>query len=140
MTRKIAPIVPDHWERSAIVVANDFHSMPFHHDMDPSLIKESQISKAIPPRQSPRVLLALCLVFLLMGLVTLRAQPGERLAPFARVPLQKPMRGADALKNMADRMAEIAAFHRMNEPELRALLRRDRSLWLDREGQLFFVC
>lgn len=44
------------------------------------------------------------------------------------------------MQSLGSRLKDVAEFHRMQEGELRRLFQRDRSLWVDRHGRLFYVC
>lgn len=49
-------------------------------------------------------------------------------------------RGEEAIQALSNRLAEVAAYHRRSETDLRAMLRRDRSLRLDPRGRLHYLC
>src|SRR6185503_19391385 len=68
------------------------------------------------------------------------ASAKSRRPPFADAPLARSVRGEEALQWPGTRLPEVAGFHRMPESELRALILRDKSLWVDRLGRLFYVC
>jgi len=44
------------------------------------------------------------------------------------------------MQTLGSRVRDVAAFHGMQETELRSLIQRDKTLWLDRQGRLFYVC
>ncbi|MEK7780059.1 MAG: autotransporter-associated beta strand repeat-containing protein, partial [Verrucomicrobiota bacterium] len=49
-------------------------------------------------------------------------------------------RGEEAIQMLGARLPEVAAHHRRSAAELRAMLRRDRSLRLDSRGRLHYLC
>lgn len=49
-------------------------------------------------------------------------------------------RGEEAIQSLGARLPEVAAHYRKSEAELRAVLRRDRSLRLDPRGRLNYLC
>ncbi len=55
-------------------------------------------------------------------------------------PLASRLHGEEALQALGSRMRDVAQFHRLDEDTLRGLFQRDRSLWVDRQGRLFYVC
>lgn len=54
--------------------------------------------------------------------------------------MARKVHGEEAVRQLGDRLKDVAEFHRLPESELGALFRRDKSLWLDRHGRLFYVC
>ncbi len=85
----------------------------------------------------------LCVVCLLASLVfisTSSAPAQSRPAPLANAPLAKRLRGEEALQALGNKVRDVAEFHRMTEPELRGLFQRDKSLWVNPEGRLLYVC
>ncbi len=46
----------------------------------------------------------------------------------------------NAIAGLGNRLPEVAAFYNKTPNELRGLLQRDHSLWVDRDGRLFYVC
>jgi len=94
---------------------------------------------AIPFTARRRLGVLFCLAGFLLTQVS-PAQPLARRPPFADTPLARNLHGAEALQSLGNRLKDVAEFHRMPEAELRGLLQRDRSLWLDRQGRLFYVC
>lgn len=85
----------------------------------------------------------LCVLCLLAGLVLTSpssVQAQARPAPLANSPLARRLHGAEAVQGLGNRLGEIAAFHHLREAELRQLFQRDKSLWVDPVGRLFYVC
>lgn len=83
------------------------------------------------------------LPLLLLALLLVQAVPAlaqSRPAPLANARLAKNVRGEEAVQSLGTRLRDVAEFHRMKEDELRGLFQRDRSLWVDRDGRLFYVC
>jgi hypothetical protein len=67
------------------------------------------------------------------------AQPATRPAfPAIRLPAR--LQGEAAINALSNQLPAIAAFYRHTPQELQNLLRRDRSLWVDRDARLFYVC
>lgn len=64
----------------------------------------------------------------------------SKTAPLAAAPLAKRVHGEEALQTLGGRIREVAEFHRMKETELRELFQRDKSLWVDQQGRLYYVC
>ena len=80
---------------------------------------------------------------LLAGLFLTPIQPTHaqsRPAPLANAPLAKRMRGQEALQALGNRVRDVAEFHRMSEDQLRRLFQRDKSLWVNQEGRLLYIC
>src|SRR6185369_17208580 len=55
---------------------------------------------------------------------------------FPEVHLQKRMRGDEAIAGLGNKLPVVAAFYKKDEKELRELLRKDHSLWVDEHGRL----
>lgn len=78
-------------------------------------------------------------VFLFLGLGTSVFAQGSRPAmPELRV--RGGERGEAAIQALGNRLPEVAAHYRKSEAELRGMFRRDRSLELDPQGQLRYLC
>ncbi|MFO1512998.1 MAG: autotransporter-associated beta strand repeat-containing protein [Verrucomicrobiota bacterium] len=58
----------------------------------------------------------------------------------ANAPLVKRVRGEEAVQALGGRLREVAEYHRLSEAKLRELFQRDKSLWVDQRGRLFYVC
>jgi len=89
------------------------------------------------------LLRSLCVPALLAGFFFAPILPAEaqsRLAPLANAPIPRPLRGEEALQALGARVRDVAEFHSMSESQLRNLFRRDKSLWVDPHGRLFYVC
>lgn len=56
-----------------------------------------------------------------------------------RIYLDEPQHGALALAALGENLGEVAALNAMSAAELRALLERDTSLWLGRDGRAFYA-
>jgi autotransporter-associated beta strand protein len=76
--------------------------------------------------------------FLVAHISPTQAQP--RPAPLADAPLTRRLHGEEALQVLGNRVRDVARFHRMEEGTLRRVFQRDRSLWVDPHGRLFYVC
>ncbi len=63
---------------------------------------------------------------------------GSRPFPSVRLPSQ--LRGADAVRVVTNQLSDIAEFYRKTPEQLAKHLQQDRSLWMDRDGRLFYVC
>ena len=59
---------------------------------------------------------------------------------FPAIQLPAAVQGEAAINTLSNQLPAIAAFYRKTPEELQRLLRRDRSLWVDRSGRLFYVC
>lgn len=64
----------------------------------------------------------------------------RKLPPLANARLERNLRGEEAVQALGSRLNAVADFHRLPADEVRRLFQRDRSLWVDREGRLFYVC
>jgi len=82
--------------------------------------------------------LSLLTGFLLTPILPTHAQ--SRPAPLANAPLAERMHGEEALQALGNRIRDVAEFHRMSESQLRRLFQRDKSLWVNPEGRLLYIC
>ncbi|MEO7297304.1 MAG: autotransporter-associated beta strand repeat-containing protein [Verrucomicrobiota bacterium] len=70
-----------------------------------------------------------------------RAFSVERVSPgFPDIQLPKKVRGEAAISSLGNRLGAIAARYGKTDLELKDLLRRDHSLWVDTRGRLFYIC
>jgi PKD repeat protein len=84
--------------------------------------------------------LLLCL-FTLSGLLTGAAQGKEReRGPFPSIQLPGKLHGEAAIKALGARLPEIAAWYGHDAQEFKNILKRDRSLWADKNGRLSYEC
>ncbi len=63
----------------------------------------------------------------------LRAKP-----PFPTITLPERAQGERAIALLGIRLPEVAAWYGMSTPELARMIRTDRTVWLDRQGRVFF--
>ncbi|HEY9510751.1 MAG TPA: autotransporter-associated beta strand repeat-containing protein, partial [Verrucomicrobiae bacterium] len=68
------------------------------------------------------------------------AVPDEVRVPFPTVRLAGKVQGEAAIQSLSDQLPGIAAFYHKTPEQLQQQLRRDKSLWVDPRGRLFFVC
>ncbi|MGN6644258.1 MAG: autotransporter-associated beta strand repeat-containing protein, partial [Verrucomicrobiota bacterium] len=54
--------------------------------------------------------------------------------------LRDKLHGEAAIEAMRNELPAVAAFYRKTPEQLEKLLRQDNSLWVDRNGRLFYVC
>src|SRR5215212_2555124 len=59
---------------------------------------------------------------------------------FPQIEVGQKVRGETAIAVLGNRLPELAQFYRMTAAQLEALLRKDRALWVNEHGQLFYVC
>lgn len=59
--------------------------------------------------------------------------------PLPAVALERPMRGVEAINKLAGKMPGVANHYGMTEENLAERLRKDKDLWVDRQGRLFFA-
>ena len=59
---------------------------------------------------------------------------------FPQVELPAKANGEAAIAALGGQLPALAAFYKVTEADLRNRLRRDRSLWVDARGRLFYVC
>jgi PKD repeat protein len=69
------------------------------------------------------------------------AEPGAHPAkkPFPAVKLAKRLRGDEAVRGLAGKLPEVAAWYGMSAQAFARMLRQDRHAWLERDGRLLFV-
>lgn len=85
-----------------------------------------------------------CVALFLMAVAALSfaqrgfAQPARPAMPALQV--RGGERGEEAIQALGARLPEVAAHYRKSEAELRAWLRRDKSMRLDRVGRLHYLC
>ncbi|MBN1569432.1 MAG: PKD domain-containing protein [Acidobacteria bacterium] len=60
--------------------------------------------------------------------------------PFPELRIGHHVRGEDAVAAMGDRLPEIAAYYGKTTNELAKLLRNDRTLWVNPNGRLIYIC
>jgi autotransporter-associated beta strand protein len=70
----------------------------------------------------------------------LPAAPNDLPPGFPLVQLPAKAKGEAAIQALGNKLPAIAAFYRVSEQQLKNLLRRDKTLWVDPRGQLFYVC
>ncbi|MGV0958313.1 MAG: PKD domain-containing protein [Limnohabitans sp.] len=58
--------------------------------------------------------------------------------PQIQLPVDK-AQGSDAINLLGDRLPEVARAHGMSPAELQRHLSRDKTLWIDRKGRLFYI-
>ena len=68
------------------------------------------------------------------------AQQGNRPEVPPGLELGESSRGEEAIRRLGKYLPAVAAAYDMESPALQALIRRDRDLWVDREGHLLYVC
>src|SRR4051812_22725845 len=90
------------------------------------------------PNRGTGFLLPLVFISLLMTADALAAD-SERPA-FPDLHFGKRMQGEEALNSLRDQLEPLAQFYRKSPQELQQLLRREKSLWLDQRGRMFYVC
>lgn len=66
-----------------------------------------------------------------------KAQAAKPPMPELRLPSRA--RGEQAIANLGERLAEVAAHYGKSAAEFRAQLRADRSAWIDHKGRLLFI-
>ena len=66
------------------------------------------------------------------------ALPPQAKPPFPAISLPDRAQGERAIAQLADRLPEVAAWYGMSVPQFAAMLRLDRTVWLDRQGRVFF--
>jgi hypothetical protein len=79
-------------------------------------------------------------VGLLVGIAATTAGQESIRPSFPTVRLLSKARGEGAIQSLGTQLTNIAAFYHRTPDELRGLFRRDKSLWADRNGRLFYVC
>src|SRR5437762_1871548 len=92
--------------------------------------------KAISRPEGLIIISALCLAF---G-NTVEAQTSARPTSFPSINLPHQISGEEAIAALGDKLPDVAAFYRKSPEGLRNLLRRDKSLHLDQQGRLYYVC
>lgn len=90
---------------------------------------------SVRPRAIRRLALAFCTVAISH---TALAQPAPKPA-MPSLSLPEKARGEAAIRALAGRLPAVAAAHGKSAAEFTAILRRDRSAWVDKKGRLFFV-
>ncbi len=85
-------------------------------------------------------LMSAALLSCVLSAISLEAAPADLPAGFPEVALKSKARGEVAISALGNKMAGIAAFHRMSEGELKRILRKDKSLWVDEKGRLIYIC
>src|SRR5258706_1658159 len=91
----------------------------------------------------PTLLIFVCAIsfWLIAGFASVAAAaPSDLPAGFPEVQLPAKMRGEEAIAAVGAKMEALAAFYKTTVAELKARIRNDRDLWLDRNGRLFYVC
>lgn len=68
------------------------------------------------------------------------AVSAEMPANFPQINLPSKLRGDAAIAALGNKIPALAAFYRTTEAELKNRLRRDKMLWVDELGRLFYVC
>ncbi len=68
------------------------------------------------------------------------AVPDDVRVPFPTVRLAGKVQGEAAIQSLSKQLPDIAAFYHKTPEQLQQQLRRDKSLWVDPRGRLFFVC
>jgi autotransporter-associated beta strand protein len=58
----------------------------------------------------------------------------------AGIRLPENARGEAALAALGDRLSDVAAYHGKSARQLREIFRKDDSLWVNTQGQLFYAC
>ena len=71
---------------------------------------------------------------------SVEAQAPARLTNFPLIHLPRHVSGEEAIAALGDKLPDVAAFYRKTPEGLRDLLRRDKSLRLDQQGRLYYVC
>jgi PKD repeat protein len=59
-------------------------------------------------------------------------------SPFPSITLPERAQGERAIGLLGDRLPEVAAWYRMSVPQFTSMLRADRTVWLDRQGRVFY--
>lgn len=59
--------------------------------------------------------------------------------PLPAVALERPMRGEEAIQKLAAKMDGVANHYGMTSEKLAKRFRKDKDLWVDRQGRLFFA-
>ena len=58
----------------------------------------------------------------------------------AGIRLPENARGENAIAALGDRLSDVAAFHGKSARQLREIFRKDDTLWVNTQGQLFYAC
>lgn len=66
-------------------------------------------------------------------------QPVPEKPPFPVLRFNQNSNAENAIRNLADRLPEVAAYYGKTAQEFRDQLRNDRSAWIDKQGRLFFI-
>jgi PKD repeat protein len=106
-----------------------------------ALLSELRHSLGVAGKQLVRLAALAALAPLVIAAFTFEAnaQPAGR-PPFPELTLPaNAARGQQAIDQLGSRLPEVAAWYRTSPAELTQRLRTDRSLWVDRNGRLFYA-
>ncbi len=81
-----------------------------------------------------------CFYFGIMVLTAWAQNEPPARPPMPVLKVKQGIQGEAAIAALGDKLAEVAAHYGKGTNELRALLRRDRSLHLDERANLFYAC
>ncbi len=97
---------------------------------------------ALPFRPWRRLLPLLAAAIVLFGAAPAPAQvlppPAQARPQFPNLTLPDRSQADEAIARLGSRLPEVAAFYGMSVPQFVAMLRFDRSAWLDRRGRVYF--
>lgn len=79
-------------------------------------------------------------VALLVSFTGIQAQTNQRGEPFPQQSFNRATRGQEILGALGSRLPQVARWYDRSESELRELCQQDKTLRMDKQGRLHFVC
>ena len=91
------------------------------------------------PRQFALSGIVMALMALTVVPIESIADPPDHRSPFPSLRFQNRSKGHDAVKNLGNKLPDVAKHYRMSPERFAEILQTDRHAWLDKTGRLLFV-